>query len=92
MHHQCRLLVRRFYRYEAHRWTPNRLADRLGVGRVMLVAFYISFHIVSRQNEPNFVWLSARCRASMYILSLNQWLFWRSEAEPALPMSSPFGA
>src|SRR6202521_5662664 len=48
MHHQCRLLLRRFYRYEAHRWTPNRLADRLGIGHVVLVAFYIGFHIVGR--------------------------------------------
>jgi hypothetical protein len=39
-------LLRRFYRYEAHRWTPNRLADRLGIGHVVLVAFHISFHIV----------------------------------------------
>ena len=30
-----------FYRYEAHRWAPNRLVDWHGIGYVVLVAVYI---------------------------------------------------
>src|ERR1700753_4183356 len=48
MHHESRLLLHHFYRHKAHRWTPNRLADRFSVGHVMFVAFYIGFHIGGR--------------------------------------------
>src|SRR3978361_2212601 len=48
MHQEGRLLLRRFYRYKAHRWTPNRLADRLGIGHVVLVALHVGFHIGGR--------------------------------------------
>ena len=48
MHHECGLLLRRFYGYEAHRWAPNCLADRLGIGHVVLVALHIRFHIGGR--------------------------------------------
>jgi hypothetical protein len=37
--HQTRLLVGRFHRHEAHARPLHRLADRLGIGRVILLAF-----------------------------------------------------
>jgi len=40
-----RLLLNRFQRYKALQRTPNRLADRFGVGRVVRVALHVGCHI-----------------------------------------------
>lgn len=45
MQHQDRLLVSAFNGNEAHRRTGYRLADRLGVHRIVFAALYIRLHI-----------------------------------------------
>ena len=48
MLHQLTLLLGRLDRYEPHGWTPHRLADRLGVGGIVLVALDVGLHILRR--------------------------------------------
>ena len=52
--HQDTLCVRRFDRNEAHRWTRDRLADGLRIGRVVLVALHIGLD-VGRRHQPDFM-------------------------------------
>ena len=46
--HQGRLLFGSLYRHKTHRWPAHRLAKRLGVSRIVLVALYIRFDQLSR--------------------------------------------
>jgi hypothetical protein len=52
--HQSALLLRRLDRNEAHGRPPNRLADRLGIGRIVLVAFDVGLYVLGR-HQPNLV-------------------------------------
>ena len=54
MQRQARLLLRRFDRHETHIRPLHRLANRLGVGRVVLLAFDVRLHI-DRRYEFNFM-------------------------------------
>src|SRR5258706_4424975 len=48
MLHQLTLLFGRFDPHEAHGRAPNRLADRLGVSGIVLVALDVGLHILRR--------------------------------------------
>ncbi len=52
MQHQAGLLVGRFHRNEAHVRPLHRLANRLGIGGVILLAFNIGFDI-GRRHQAN---------------------------------------
>ena len=52
MLHQPALLLGRFDRDEPHGWAPDRFADRLGVGGIVLVALDVGLHIL-RRHQPN---------------------------------------
>src|SRR5580700_2159883 len=52
MQHQPALLLGRFDLYETHGRPPRRLADRLGVGRIVLVALDVGLH-VPRRHQPH---------------------------------------
>ena len=53
MQHQPALLLDRFDLHKTHGRPPHRLADRLGVGRIVLVALYIGLHVLRRhQSHP----------------------------------------
>ena len=52
MLHQSSLLLGRFDRYEPHGWPPHRLADRLSVGGIVLVALDVGLHIL-RRHQPD---------------------------------------
>jgi hypothetical protein len=54
MQHQPALLLGRFDLYEPHGRPPNRLADRLGVGSIVLVALNVSLHVL-RWHQPHLV-------------------------------------
>src|SRR6516225_12436667 len=54
MLHQPTLLLSRFDPYKAHGRPANRLTDRFGVGRIVLVALDVSPH-VPRRHQSNFV-------------------------------------
>jgi len=54
VHQERRLLLDRLYRHEAHRWTLDRLADRLSISRVVLVALDVGLHVL-RWHEPHFM-------------------------------------
>ena len=54
MLHQPALLLGRFDHYKPHGWAPDRLADRLGVGGIVLVALDVGLHIL-RRHQPNLV-------------------------------------
>src|SRR5258707_1613962 len=43
--HQLPLLLGRFDLHETHRRAPNRLADRLGVGGIVLVTLDVGLHV-----------------------------------------------
>ena len=45
MHHQYRLLLRRFDRHKPHRWPCNCLTDGFGIRRVVLVSLNVRLHI-----------------------------------------------
>src|ERR1700688_205616 len=46
------LLLGRFDLYETHGRPPHRLADRLGVGRIVLVALDVGLHVL-RWHQPH---------------------------------------
>src|SRR5262249_60610066 len=48
------LLLGRLDAHKAHGWTPDRLADRLGVGCVVLIALEIGLHVL-RRHQTNLV-------------------------------------
>src|SRR5207248_11788467 len=50
--HQATLLLRRLCWHEPHVGSGNRLANRLGVGHIVLLPFDIGLH-VSRWHQPN---------------------------------------
>ncbi len=52
VHQQRRLLLGRLHRHEAHRWPLDGFANRLGIGRVILVALHVGLHIL-RRHETN---------------------------------------
>ena len=52
MQHQATLLLGRFGRHEAHARPLHRLADGLGIGGVILLAFDIGLH-VGRRDETH---------------------------------------
>jgi len=54
MLNQLTLLIGRFDCYKSHGRAANRLADRRGIGRVVLVAPDISLHVL-RRHQANFV-------------------------------------
>ena len=54
MQHQPALLLDRFDLNKTHSRPPYRLADRLGVGGIVLVALDISFHVL-RRHQPYLV-------------------------------------
>jgi len=54
MLHQPALLLGRLDHNEPHGWAPDCLADRLGVGRIVLVALDVGLHILCR-HQPNLV-------------------------------------
>ena len=54
MLHQPALLLGRFRPHQSHPRPANRLADRLGVSRIVFVALDVSFHIL-RRHQPNLV-------------------------------------
>jgi hypothetical protein len=54
MQHQPALLLGRFDLHETHGRTPDRLADRLGVGGIVLVALDVGLHVL-RRHQPNLV-------------------------------------
>src|SRR5271166_2232198 len=54
MLHQPTLLLDRLHLHKSHRRPAYRLADRLRVGRIVLVALDISLHIL-RRHQPNLV-------------------------------------
>ena len=52
MKHQATLLLRRFGRHEAHAGPLHRFTDRLGIGRIVLLALDVGLHI-GRRHEPH---------------------------------------
>ena len=52
MQHQPALLLGRFDLYETQGRPPRRLADRLGVGRIVLVALDVGLHVL-RRHQPH---------------------------------------
>src|ERR1039458_8737033 len=54
MQHQPALLLGRFDLYKTHGRPPHRLADRLGVGRIVLVALDVGLHVL-RRHQPYLV-------------------------------------
>src|SRR5207344_206402 len=52
MQHQPALLLGRFDLYETHGRPPRRLADRLSVGRIVLVALDVGLHVL-RRHQPH---------------------------------------
>ena len=52
--HQLSLLFRRFDLHETHGRASHRLADRLGIGRVVLVALDVGLHVL-RRHQTNLV-------------------------------------
>jgi hypothetical protein len=46
--HKPALLLGRLDLHKTHRGAANRLADRLGVGRIVLVALDVSLHVLRR--------------------------------------------
>src|ERR1035437_6583685 len=54
MLHQSALLLDRLDRDEPHSWAPDRFADRLGVGGIVLVALDVGLHIL-RRHQTNLV-------------------------------------
>jgi len=54
MQHQPALLLGRFDLHKTHGWASHRLADRLGIGSVILVALDVGFHIF-RRHQPHLV-------------------------------------
>src|SRR5450759_2269532 len=54
MLHQPALLLDRLDRDEPHGWAPDRFADRLGVGGIVLVALDVGLHIL-RRHQTNLV-------------------------------------
>src|SRR5262249_4328470 len=45
------LLVSRLDRHKAHRRAPNRLADRFGIGGIVLVALDVRLHVLRRHQS-----------------------------------------
>src|SRR5262245_27729938 len=65
------LLVSRLDRHKAHRRAPNRLADRFGIGGIVLVALDVRLHVL-RRHQPYLMAKRAqlpppvvRCRACL---------------------------
>ena len=54
MQHQPALLLGRFDLHETHGRPPHRLADRLGVGGIVLVALDVGLHVL-RRHQPHLV-------------------------------------
>src|ERR1019366_6764482 len=54
MLHQPALLLDRLDHNEPHGWAPDRFADRLGVGGIVLVALDVGLHIL-RRHQTNLV-------------------------------------
>ena len=54
MQHQLTLLLGRFDLHKTHGWAAHRLADRLGVGSIVLVALDVCLHI-PRRHQTNLV-------------------------------------
>ena len=54
MQHQLALLLGRFDLHETHGRAPHRLADRLGVSRIVLVALDVGLHVL-RWHQPHLV-------------------------------------
>jgi len=54
MQHQHALLFWALQANKAHRRPLNRLADRFGIGRIVLAALDVSLHIV-RRHQPHLV-------------------------------------
>jgi hypothetical protein len=52
MHRQNRLLLGRLHGHEAHRRPAHRLADRLGISRVVIVALDVSLDVL-RWHQPD---------------------------------------
>ena len=52
MQHQPALLLGRFDLYETHGWPLHRLGDRLGVGRIVLVALDVGLHVLRPSTVP----------------------------------------
>src|SRR5262245_1742953 len=52
--HQLALLLGRLDAHKAHGWAPDRLADRLGVSCVVLIALEIGLHVL-RRHQTNLV-------------------------------------
>jgi hypothetical protein len=48
MLHQSSLLLGRLDPYEPHGWPPHRLADRLSISGIVLVALDVGLHILRR--------------------------------------------
>jgi hypothetical protein len=48
MLHQPALLLGRLRPHKSHRRPANRLADRLGIGRIIFVALDVSLHVFRR--------------------------------------------
>ena len=72
MQHQLPLLLDRFDLHKPHGRPPYRLADRLGVGGVVLVALDVGFHVL-RRHQPHlvaklreFTCPTVGCRAGFY--------------------------
>ncbi len=51
-HHAASLLLGALHRHEAHRRPLGRLADRLGVGRIVLLPLHEGLH-VGRRDQPD---------------------------------------
>ena len=54
MQHQLALLLGRFDLHKTHGRTSYRLADRLGVGGIVLVALDVGLHVL-RRHQPHLV-------------------------------------
>src|SRR5512140_1791946 len=52
MLHQLALLLGRFDHYKPHGWAPDRFADSLGIGGIVLVALDVGLYIL-RRHQPN---------------------------------------
>ena len=62
MQHQLTLLLDRFDLNKTHGRPPYRLADRLGVGGIVLVALDVGLHVF-RRHQPHLVAKLCRSRA-----------------------------
>ena len=72
MQHQLTLLLDRFDLHKSHGRPPYRLADRLGVGGIILIALDVGLHVL-RRHQPHlvaklreFTCPIVRCRAGLH--------------------------